>query len=294
MPDKYIGRFAPTPSGPLHFGSVVAALGSFLEARKHSGQWLLRIEDIDTPRVQEGAADAILTGLEKLGLYWDGPVVYQSQRLEAYQTALDSLFAQQLTYLCSCPRKLTKGRPYPGTCRNGPGASPGNRYATRLKTDDAAVVVKDALQETLRQCIRQQIGDFILKRSDQLFAYHLALVVDDAWQDISHVVRGVDLWDSTPRQVYLQKLLTLNTPYYCHLPIAVNERGRKISKTNHAQAVLLKNSPAQVLLQALAFLGQEPDASLVSGSVEEIINWSIEHWQLEKVPRTTEIPYKES
>ena len=292
MSDSYIGRFAPTPSGPLHFGSIVAALGSFLDARSQQGKWLLRIEDIDTPRVKEGACDAILKGLECLSLHWDDEVIYQSQRLSVYEQALDILDKQSLVYKCYCPRKLTKGKPYPGTCRDKTIFSK-KSYSLRVKTNREPVTAKDYLQKELKQSIGLELGDFNLKRSDGLFAYHLALVVDDAWQNITHVVRGVDLWDSTPRQIYLQNLLNLPTPRYCHLPVAVNHFGRKISKTNHAQDILSKHPPEKILFEGLQFLGQNPDASLDKASVKEILQWGIAHWELDSIPDCKEIFYQE-
>jgi len=296
VPDKaikYTGRFAPTPSGPLHFGSVVAALGSFLDARSHKGKWLLRIEDIDTPRVKKGASQAILSVLERLGLFWDGEVIYQSQRLPAYEQALHALDRRGLIYACSCPRKLTRGKPYPGTCREKT-APPATQHALRVKTGEKPLIVKDRLQKQIRRSLRDETGDFIVKRSDALIAYHLALVVDDAWQNISQVVRGVDLWTCTPQQIYLQTLLALPTPQYCHLPIAISPCGRKISKTNHAQDALLQQRPERVLLDALRFLGQAPDPSLLDASVTEILQWGIAHWALSKIPQRTEIVYREA
>ena len=246
------------------------------------------MEDMDTPRVQVGASQAILGALEKLGLLWDEEVIYQSRRLSAYEEALHTLDRQALLYQCSCPRKLTRGKPYPGTCREKP-TSPTAQYALRVKTGAKPTMVKDRLQEEIRPSLLADTGDFIVKRSDQLIAYHLALVVDDAWQSITHIVRGVDLWHASPQQVYLQGLLGLPTPEYCHLPLAVDHTGRKISKTNHAQDVLLHWRPEQVLLKALQFLGQVLDDSLTDASVAEILQWGIEHWALDNIPPNIEM-----
>lgn len=287
-PQSYVGRFAPTPSGPLHFGSIIAALGSFLDARSHKGQWLVRIDDLDTPRVRAGADDDILRTLERLGLHWDGSVVYQSRRTEAYQAALDELEKQDLLYPCTCPRTKIKGKPYPGTCRNH-AKSTTERHALRIHADGGVIQLWDELQGEFTQSLQEQTGDFIVRRSDNIFAYQLAVVVDDQWQGITHIVRGQDLLDTTPCQIYLQRKLAFHQPFYRHLPVAVSEPGKKISKQHGAEGVLLKEDPVIVLHKTLDFLGQQPDQTMLDGEVNELIDWAVGNWQLARVPRCREI-----
>lgn len=286
---KYIGRFAPSPTGPLHFGSVIAALGSFLDARSEKGTWLLRIDDIDTPRVQAGASDAIMRALDILGLHWDGEVVFQGQRHAAYQTALAELFSQDMLYPCVCPRRILKGKPYPGTCKDL-AVIPKQRHSYRIKTHHESISLYDKLQGELSQSLQKEWGDFIVHRADGLIAYHLAVVIDDSWQGVNHIVRGVDLFHSTTCQVYLQKIFGFNTPSYCHLPVVVDQYGKKISKHNHAEDVLLHEKPGNILIKALSFLGQQPDPELNEAGVYEVLNWAEENWELSKVPKRQEIP----
>jgi glutamyl-Q tRNA(Asp) synthetase len=279
----YRGRFAPAPSGPLHFGSIVTALGSYLQAKHRSGKWLLRIEDTDKPRNRPGAAENILHTLEALGLCWDEEVLVQSRRIPVYREILEQLIARDLVYPCICTRSRTKGMPYPGTCRTGTNSKRKNR-SLRLRTDSAIMGFADQIQGEFRQQLENEVGDFVLRRADGIIAYHLAAVVDDQFQEISEIVRGADLLDSTPRQIYLQKLLGYMTPAYCHLPVATNSKGMKISKQNHAPGIDHRNGP-EVLFKALVFLGQQPVPELLAASVEEIIQWGIQHWTLSAVPR---------
>lgn len=218
---KYRGRFAPTPSGMLHFGSLVTAVGSYLDARSHQGEWFVRIEDIDRPRVKVGMSENILSTLELFGLEWDGPVIYQSQCIGRYQEALHFLEALGLIYPCNCTRKEIadsalfefEGMVYPGNCRNGLHSERNNRpSAVRIKTDTDKVEFHDRLQGRVYQSIENEIGDFVLRRSDGIYTYQLAVVVDDGWQGITHIVRGADLLESTPRQIFLQKLLDILNP----------------------------------------------------------------------------------
>ena len=278
----YTGRFAPSPTGPLHFGSVVAALGSYLQARKQNGRWLVRMEDVDIPRIQPGASDAILRGLEALGLYWDGDIIYQSQRESIYKDAISKLAGRNLTYGCACTRKEVTGERYAGTCRNG---IPSGKQARSLRilTNTDEIRFDDEIQGQYRQNVEDEVGDFIILRGDGLTSYHLAVVTDDACQGVTEIVRGCDLLDSTPRQIYLQRLLDLPTPNYIHLPVAIDAQGRKISKQNHAEAVLTEH-PIPVLYNALKFLGQEPVKDLCGGNIEDVIQWGIDHWSLVKVP----------
>jgi glutamyl-Q tRNA(Asp) synthetase len=290
------GRFAPSPTGPLHFGSVIAALGSYLHARAQGGEWLVRMEDLDPPREQPGAADDILATLEALGLGWDGTVVYQSTRHGLYRDAIDTLRHRRQVYTCTCSRRDVaeaalpglEGPRYPGTCRGA-----GNRGggAIRVLSHDTPIRFTDRIQGPHAQRIESEVGDFVLQRRDGLFAYQLAVVVDDAEQGITEVVRGSDLLDSTPRQIYLQQLLDVPAPTYFHLPVAVDGAGNKLSKQTGALPVDTRQAGA-VLFAALAFLGQAPPAELQGYPVSEIITWAVSHWQLERIPRTRAIPYE--
>ncbi|MFZ2302923.1 MAG: tRNA glutamyl-Q(34) synthetase GluQRS [Gallionella sp.] len=314
---NYRGRFAPSPTGPLHFGSLVAAVGSYLDAKHRNGTWLVRIEDLDAPRCVAGAADDILRTLEAFGLCWDETVIYQSQRTAAYGEAMQQLQALGAAYPCACTRKEIAdsalhgidGQIYPGTCRNGIPAGREGR-AWRVRTDQApyplrgegwgegeklesplspnpsptrgerSIEFDDALQGHIAQHLESEIGDFVVKRADGLFAYQLAVVVDDAFQNITHVVRGADLLDSTPRQIYLQRLLGLPTPAYMHLPIAVNAQGEKLSKQTLAQPVEKYNAAA-TLFDAILFLRQQPPAELRADNVERILHWAVANWHPE-------------
>ena len=283
----YIGRFAPTPSGPLHFGSIIAALGSYLQARTHHGDWLVRIEDIDQPRAKPGADKKILEQLERLGMYWDDQVVYQSSRTTLYQSALEKLDSENLVFPCSCTRKDVLNKPYPGTCRKTTSNNKTNP-SYRLITNNKLIKIKDKLQGVYSQRLETDVGDFIIKRADGLFAYHLAVVVDDAEQGVTEIVRGNDLLDSTPCQIYLQQLLGLSTPDYLHLPLAVDNTGNKLSKASDAE-VANTNDPVITLLQALDFLGQMPPAQLSNSSVEDVMKWATKNWDLKKIPKSKEI-----
>ena len=284
---NYRGRFAPTPSGPLHFGSIIAALGSFLQAKSNQGKWLVRIDDIDVARSVSGIDKVILQQLEQLGLYWDEEIVYQSERLDLYQTALDKLESLNGVFPCCCSRKELAGKPYPGTCRKGIKPNQVAR-SIRLKTNNKAVGIIDQLQGNYTQQLESEIGDFIIKRADGYFAYHLATVIDDADQNITEVVRGIDLLESTPRQVYLQEKLDIVTPDYIHLPIAIDKSGKKISKSVNAQAVSKDNS-VEILHKALSFLNLKPPEQLITSDVETILNWGKENWSISKLPKEKEI-----
>lgn len=259
-PVVYRGRFAPSPTGPLHFGSLVAAVGSYLDAKTRDGDWLVRIEDVDTPRVVPGSADRILRALEAYGFEWDDPVLYQSRRNEAYRDALDRLHHLGLVYGCTCSRKLLldtakrgiDGPVYPGTCR---GRKPSHEQtALRLIVPDERIAFDDALQGRVACDVARECGDFVLRRADGVFTYQLAVVTDDADQGITHVVRGADLLTSTPRQIVLQRYLGLPTPHYLHLPIALDEIGEKLSKRSLAAPILVENA-VPTLVMALRFLG---------------------------------------
>jgi glutamyl-Q tRNA(Asp) synthetase len=292
------GRFAPSPTGPLHFGSLVAAVGSFLHARSHGAQWIVRIEDLDPPREVPGAADAILHALEIHGLGWDGEVVRQSARHERYEAVLQGLIARGLAYPCGCTRREIAdsaihgidGPVYPGTCRAGLPAGRGAR-AWRLRTGDETIAFVDEHLGHVVQNVASAVGDFVLRRADGLYAYQLAVVVDDADQGITEVVRGADLLDSTARQILLQRLLGLPTPAYLHLPVAVDAAGEKLSKQTRAMAVDCSR-PAVNLCDALRFLGQRPPLGLADAPPAAVLAWARTHWSAAAIPagRTAPAP----
>lgn len=289
----YCGRFAPSPTGPLHFGSLLAAVGSYLDARSCGGVWRVRMEDVDQPRCNRDAADTILRTLEAYGFEWDGEVMYQSHRDAAYRAAFDRLCATGRVFPCACTRReLTDSRTsllagdgalvYPGTCRNG--LPPGRTArAWRLRVDDAQISFDDQIQGRIEQNLANEAGDFVLLRADELFAYQLAVVVDDAEQGITHIVRGADLLDSTPRQILLQQLLGMPTPVYAHLPVIVDAHGEKLSKQTLAVPLTVEQAqPA--LLAVLTLLGQAPPPQLRDVGLGELWQWAQQHWNLAKVP----------
>jgi glutamyl-Q tRNA(Asp) synthetase len=296
---SYRGRFAPSPTGPLHFGSLVAAVGSYLRARSQDGEWLVRMEDLDPPREMAGAADDILRTLEQYGFEWDGPVLYQSSRHEAYHHHIEELRRAGLAYPCYCSRKaITEhqarlgGKPwvYPGICRGKPHRS-GN-HAIRVNTENSGKIrFHDAIQGENIQPIEQEVGDFVIHRADGLYAYQLAVVIDDAEQGITEIMRGSDLLDSTARQIFLQQRFGFATPDYSHLPVAVNSDGEKLSKQTHAPP-LNRKAPIQALWQALAFLGQSPLPELKGSDLESFWKWAVQNWKLEAVPREKGIEFQ--
>jgi len=289
---SYRGRFAPSPTGPLHFGSLVAAVASWLDARAAGGEWLVRIEDVDTTRTVPGAADDILRTLEAFGLHWDGEVAWQSRRTELYEAALSRLRAAGAVYRCKCSRREIsdselagpEGPIYPGTCRalRVPASVPA---AERMIAPDGPMTFEDRVQGPIAQDVARDIGDFVLKRRDGLHAYQLAVVVDDAEQRVSDVVRGADLLWSTPRQVALQRALGYATPRYLHVPVATNERGEKLSKQTLARAVDAGRA-AQALRAALAFLGQPAPAG---ASAPEVLAAATEAWDIGRIPRAAAV-----
>lgn len=289
----YIGRFAPSPTGPLHFGSLIAAVASYCEARTQQGKWLLRMEDLDKPREVKGAADTILQQLEAFGFEWDDTVLYQSQRTSYYADALEILNSRLLTYPCTCTRKEIAdssssagidGLIYPGTCLKQP-IKVNVPAAWRIKTQSQTISFNDAIQGKISQNIKQDIGDFIIKRADGLFAYQLAVVVDDAAQGITHIVRGADLLDSTPRQIYLQQLLNYPTPHYAHVPVACNDAGEKLSKQTLASPLDTSKTTIN-LIQALNFLGQSVPPDLANEDKDTIWQWALDNWQLCRIAKT--------
>ena len=283
LKQSYVGRFAPTPSGPLHFGSIIAALASFLDARSQHGQWLLRIDDLDKPRVNQAATDSIIRTLERLGMEWDGAISYQSKRLDEYQDVLDKMIKNDLVFRCYCPRRITRGIAYPGTCRQA-GIKAKERFSIRIITDNTPVCCHDLIQGEIQRNIQDQSGDFILLRSDKIFSYDFATAIDDSSEGITHVIRGADLLDSTPKQLYLQSLLELSSPIYGHVPIAVNRTGKKISKRTGAVDALLNKQPQRLLTEVLHFLGQDVDMSLANSEPRTVISWALENWDFKRVP----------
>jgi glutamyl-Q tRNA(Asp) synthetase len=284
----YRGRFAPSPTGPLHFGSLVAATASYLDARRAGGDWLLRIEDLDPPREVPGSADEIVATLDAFGFHWNESITRQSERHALYQAALDRLLAAGLAFPCSCSRTELQVAQradrdqsdelyYPGWCRNGVRA-PDRPLAIRFRAPSGAITFEDRLQGWRTTELSRAAGDFVIRRRDGLFAYQLAVVVDDAAQNITHIVRGADLLTSTPRQIALQGALGLSTPEYAHLPVAIDANGIKLSKSTGAAAIDARQ-PARELWRTLSFLRQGPPPDLRRGPVSAVWDWAIENWQ---------------
>ncbi|UFS69280.1 tRNA glutamyl-Q(34) synthetase GluQRS [Geomonas sp. RF6] len=294
-----IGRFAPSPTGPLHLGSLVAALGSYLMTKRCGGLWLLRMEDLDLPRVVAGVADDMLATLESLGFEWDGEIVYQSRRGDYYREIVDRLVERELVYPCGCSRTeiaQVASAPhdaalvYPGTCRNGLSAHKTAR-ALRVRVADETVTFADLVMGASAQDLGRECGDFVIQRADGPFAYHLAVVVDDAAAGVNQVVRGADLLTSTPRQIYLQRLLGLPTPQYGHLPLVIGGNGGKLSKRENAVSLAagrdLRREGGKLLVSALRFLGQKPPADLERGAPSEILQWGVANFDPAAVPRVS-------
>lgn len=283
---QYIGRFAPSPSGPLHLGSLVAALGSYLRARSQNGQWLVRVEDIDPPREIAGATDDILRTLEAYGLHWDGDVLYQSDRLDAYQSQIDTLIAQDKAYYCQCSRKQIKamGGTYDGRC--GRLTKPHRSGAIRIHNSAGIDRFNDLLMGEIRVAKDFATEDFIIKRSDGLYAYQLAVVMDDALQQITEVTRGCDLLIPTCRQISLFQMFAQTPPTWLHLPLVCTEPGMKLSKQNHAAAID-KAQPQASFNAALAFLGQAQVTP--EQKMEKMVTQAVAQFELSLVPNQTEI-----
>ena len=294
------GRFAPSPTGPLHFGSLIAALASYADARAQRGAWLVRIEDVDEPRSQSDSERDIVATLARYGFAWDGPIVRQSARTAAYAASLADLVARKLAYPCACTRRDLQSAPvgaggehvYPGTCRDGiVGARlehvDRTSRAWRVRVGDAVVRFDDRLQGAQAQDLAREVGDFVVKRADGLFAYQLAVVVDDAAQSITHVVRGADLLASTPRQIHLQRALGLPTPVYLHVPVAINRAGEKLSKQTRAAA--LPDDPLPALLAAWRFLDQPNPESALHG-VAAFWEFAARAWTASRLPPVAMLP----
>ncbi len=290
---SYRGRFAPSPTGPLHFGSLIAAMGSYLQAKQQQGVWLLRIDDIDPPREQKGAATGILKTLEGFGFEWDEDVLYQSKRLNRYLDAVNDLMRQKQAYLCSCSRKSIlkdsgqskqqKQLVYPGYCRNR-AISNHHDCSIRLRCENKLISFHDKIQGKQSINLEKDVGDFIIQRRDQYFSYQLASGIDDAEQNITEVVRGADLLKCTPCQRHVQKMLCLANPEYCHLPIVLGDNKQKLSKQNHAAAILEKNATS-LLFKALKFLGQMPPIELMYDKKEDLWKWAKSNWRIDLVPK---------
>jgi glutamyl-Q tRNA(Asp) synthetase len=285
---NYIGRFAPSPSGPLHFGSLVAAIASFLDARKNNGVWLLRIEDLDPPRESALAPGNIIEQLRAHGLYWDSNILYQSTRLNAYADALIELVRLNLVYPCDCIRKNLPPV-YPGTCRDKKPNEVKNPHAVRLIVDNNTICINDAVLGAQKWHLASEIGDFIVRRKDSLFSYQLAVVVDDGFQKITHIVRGADLLDSTPRQMYLASKVNLVIPNYMHIPVVLGESGDKLSKQTHAEPIKNENNITN-LLQALDFLGQPRPKE--TSDCNLLLEEATSNWDVGAIPKQTALPQR--
>ena len=300
LPDsaQYVGRFAPSPTGPLHFGSLLTAVASYLQAKSRTGRWLLRIEDIDPHRQQVGAIEEILTSLEHYGFEWDGPITYQSDHAARHHQVITELIAADLAYPCSCSRRDLAtaeqgplGTIYPGTCRNG---CQSDQFAVRVRTNDAIIKFVDMLQGIQGQRLESESGDFVIQRRDGPIAYHLAVVIDDFDQGITEVVRGIDLLGSTPRQIHLQRVLDYRTPTYLHIPVVENTEGQKLSKFTGAAAIPLQNVN-RILVSALYALGQQLPRELAVSSLDDIWIWSIKNWHpIVMVDQTTIVRTEEA
>jgi len=302
--DRIIGRFAPSPTGPLHLGSLVAAVGSYLFARRAGGLWLVRMEDLDAPRVVPGMADDILRTMETLGFDWDGEVLWQSRRREAYEAALAELMGKGMAYPCGCtraeiarigsaPHSHEHELGYPGLCRHGlpPGKS---ARAIRVRVTDEPVTFSDGVMGEMSENLAESCGDFVVKRADGPFAYQLAVVVDDHVAGVNQVVRGADLLHSTPRQIYLQRLLDYVTPAYFHLPLVTGPGGGKLSKRDNAVSLAagrdLRKEGGNLIIASLRFLGQNPPPSLEKATCNEILVWGAAHFDPTLIPRRS-VPF---
>ncbi len=284
--NNIVGRFAPSPTGPLHFGSLVAALASFLDTRANQGTWLLRIEDLDPPRESESAPAKIMKQLHSFGMDWDAPPMFQSTRLDAYSEALARLSEAGHTFLCTCTRKATRGV-YPGTCRDKQHTDQAS--AIRVLTTATSIHFDDQILGPRAYNMEQEIGDFIIKRKDGLFAYQLAVVVDDHFQQVDRIIRGNDLLDSTPRQIFLNRCLNYPSPSFAHFPVVLGDDGQKLSKQAHAAPVTSEDS-ATVLATALKALGQRP---VDRNPIGKMLDQAIRQWALDQIPRQLTIPNRD-
>jgi glutamyl-Q tRNA(Asp) synthetase len=279
-----VGRFAPTPSGDLHLGSLYTAAASFLDARAHGGRWLVRMDDLDKPREVRGAAAGILRTLEAFGFEWDGPVANQHDRLDRYAAALAELESRELTYACACSRsQLEDESRYPGTCRDRV-IPAGVSTSIRLRVDPGNVMFSDRIQGMYRQDVAASVGDLVLKRRDQIFAYVLAVVVDDTAQGVTHVVRGADLLDNTPRQIVLQRLLGMPEPRYAHVPVLTEPDNGKLAKSKRSVR-LSAQSPLPQLQNVFSLLGLRVPPAFFT-TLSEAWHWAIGQWTVKNVPKS--------
>jgi glutamyl-Q tRNA(Asp) synthetase len=305
VPSSYRGRFAPSPTGPLHFGSLVAATASYLDARSVGGEWLVRIEDLDPPREVPGSADDIIATLEAFGFQWNESIVRQGSRAALYEPAVRRLEEESKAYRCSCSRRevalLLYGQTasadpeelhYPGLCRAGP-LQPDRPCAVRFLVPEGNISFDDAIQGRIDASVAEEVGDFVIRRRDGLFSYQLAVVVDDAEQRITHVVRGSDLLNSTARQILLQRALGLPTPAYAHVPVATDRNGVKLSKSAGAAAID-STRPGAELWRVLQFLQLDPPPGLRLGRVAALWNWAIGHWSLARLRGISSAPVDSS
>jgi glutamyl-Q tRNA(Asp) synthetase len=293
MLNSYIGRFAPSPTGPLHFGSLLAAVASYLQAKNNQGKWLVRIEDIDPPREVKGSASGILKQLEQHGLVWDDSVVYQSDQIDQYHDVLQKLRNQNLVYSCTCTRQRISelNGIYDGLCsqKNHPLINASSRFSINravhaIGRNNDKLAFTDSIMGEFSQSLNNDVGDFVVLRRDGLISYQLAVVIDDFYQGITEIVRGYDLIDSTPRQILLQKCLDYPTPGYAHIPLAINALGQKLSKQHFAKALTVGNESEQLWL-ALDWLQQNPPKALRQSSIKEILSWATAHWALSSIPK---------
>jgi glutamyl-Q tRNA(Asp) synthetase len=289
----YTGRFAPSPTGPLHFGSLVAAVASYVDAKANRGIWLIRMEDLDPAREPPEAAATILRQLEDFGMHSDLPVLFQSQRLDAYREALASLESQDLCFYCDCSRQKVKAMAnrYDGSCRHRTASIPGD-YAIRVRVNNVKIEFDDLIQGQQRHRLEKETGDFVIRRRDGLFAYQLAVVVDDAFQRVTRVIRGYDLLESTPRQIYLQGRLGLPVPEYGHVPVVTNELGQKLSKQHYADPISSMERRG-LMHTALRFLGMRPPPDHHRLDVQEQLVWAIQQWDIQTIPKLANIPRHE-
>ncbi|MGD8415849.1 MAG: tRNA glutamyl-Q(34) synthetase GluQRS [Pseudomonadales bacterium] len=276
------GRFAPSPTGPLHAGSLLAATASYLDARSRGERWLLRIDDLDRPRVARGAESRILATLEAHGLSWDGPVIRQRDRIQAYRSALDTLAGKGLLFYCTCSRKMLAGQPvYPGTCRGH--SAPRRNAAVRVRVDDHQIRFDDLIAGRCNDHLRTSCGDFVVRRRDGIIAYQLATAVDDGSEEITRVVRGGDLLDNTARQIFLMECLGLSVPVYAHLPVLVDGKGRKLSKQTGAPPVD-DHRPTANLLAAFAHLALDPPPEAAGWSPARLLEWGTARFDVRRIP----------
>ena len=295
---SYVGRFAPSPTGPLHYGSLVAATASYLQAKHNHGKWFVRIEDIDPPREVQGAADDIISTLEIYQFKWDQEPIYQSSRFEDYRSSLDTLIRQKRIYACSCtrkelehnPQKTDLGKRYPGICANKQLPLTDTNFNLRLRVDKKVISFQDLHYGLQNHNLQNEIGDIVIYRKFNLPSYSLAVVLDDAMQGITEIVRGIDLMPFAPVQIYLCKLLQLPVPNFLHVPIIINQKGQKLSKQTKASAIT-KHNCVNILLQALQDLGQETPKGLAKESLSQVWGWAIENWDIDKIPKAKKIPY---